>query len=352
MTWLKRAMTINAAIAIGLLIFALIAPRAITSLTLIRVLTKASIFAMFAASWDILSGYTGQENFGHAAFIGTAGFTVGLFTTYLDLPLEVTLLAGAAIASLLGLIIGVPALRLRGPYLALATLVAAAALVRLAFVFKTYTGGEEGISGIAPLGEGVVLGPIGRGIARIGAAGFDDLRPFDQVTLINFYVAVTVAALMITGLAILGSSRRGLVLRSIQQDEDAAEAAGVPAARYKIGAFVVSSACAGIAGGIWVHTLTQVNIDTLTVDLSLLVIVMAIIGGAGSIVGPAAGAFLVVLLEDDLLDRVGISEGSQIKPMLFSALLIIVMLARPGGLFAPTLRKLRGRRLFPERARD
>ena len=349
MNW-RRFATVNGAVAVVFVILALFAPRLVTQITLIRVFTTANIFAMFASSWDILSGYTGQENFGHAAFIGASGFTVGLFTKYADHPLEPTLLLGGLVAGLLGLMIGVPALRLRGPYLALATLASATALLRLAFVFKSYTGGEEGISRIPNLGDGAIVGPIGRFLARIGSAGFGDLSRLDQITLTNYYVVLVVAVAMISGLAALGASKRGLVLRSIQQDEDAAAAAGVPTARYKVGAFVLSAAAAGVAGALWVHTLTQVNVDTLSVNLSLLIIVMAVLGGAGSIIGPAAGAYIVVLLQDYILDRVGISAGSQVKPMLFSAVLILVVILQPRGLIAPIIRRFAGRPLIKERA--
>lgn len=347
---LRRAPTINGALAVAAIAFGLLAPRIIANITLIEVLLTASVFAMFAASWDILSGYTGQENFGHAAFIGAGGFAVGLLTKYADLPLEASLVLGALGAMLLGLIVGIPCLRLHGPYLALATLAAGTAMLRLAFVFKRYTGGEEGISPIPNLGSGSVTGPIARGIARTVVGGFDDLRRIDQVTMMNYYVVLVIAIAMIAGLTALGRSARGLVLRSIQQDEQAAEAAGVNTTRYKLAAFVVSSAGAGLAGSLWVHTLSSVNIDTLRVDLSLLIIVMAVVGGVGSIVGPAVGAYVIVLLQDYALNRLGIEEGSQVKPMLFSALLIVVMIVQPRGLIAPILHRLSGRRLFAGRA--
>lgn len=343
-----RRLTFAGVVTIGFVTFLLIAPRIISDITVIEILTTGAIFAMFAASWDILSGYTGQENFGHAAFIGAGGFTVGLFTKYADLPLEGSLVLGAIVAAAIGIAVGIPCLRLRGPYLALATLAAAAALLRLSFVFKRYTGGEEGISGIPNLGVGAVTGRIGRflGKAVYGGASFDDLRNIDRISLTNYYIVLVGMVAVVGGLYLVGRSRRGLVLRSIQQDESAAEAAGVNTTRYKLIAFALSSACAGIAGALWVHVQSQVNINTLTVDLSLLVIVMAIIGGAGSIVGPAAGAYLIVLLEDYALDRFGIQEGSQVKPMLFSGLLIVVMLVQPRGVIAPALRSLGQRRVF------
>jgi branched-chain amino acid transport system permease protein len=351
MTMLRRVLTVNGVLGAAFLVFALLAPRLISNITFIEILITANIFAMFAASWDILSGFTGQENFGHAAFIGAGGFTVGLFTKYADIPLESALVLGAVSAAILGLLIGIPCLRLHGPYLALATLAAATALLRIAFVFKSYTGGEEGISPIPNLGTGTITGGMARGLAKLfGPAGFDELRRIDKTSIVNYYVVLVAMVLIVGALAALGASKRGLVLRSIQQDAGAAEASGVPTTRYKLAAFVISSACAGFAGSLWVHTLSNVNIDTLRVDLSLLIIVIAIVGGAGTIIGPAVGAYLIVVLQDYVLKRVGIEEGSQLQPMLFSAALIVVLILQPHGLIAPLLRRLSGKRLLLEPA--
>lgn len=345
---LRRLLTVNGVVAIVVVVLSLLVPRLITNLSLIRIFTTANIFAMFAASWDILSGYSGQENFGHSAFIGTGGFAVGLLTKYADLPLELSLLVGVAAAALLGLLVGLPSLRLHGPYLALATLGVATALLRLVFVFKERTGGEEGISGIPGLAEGSVTGFIGSKLGKIFVGGYDDLRPFDQDFIVNYFVVLVAAVALITALGVFGASKHGLVLRSIQQDETAAQAAGVNTTRYKLAAFVASSAGAGLAGGLWVHTLSQVGINTLVVDLSLLVIVMAVLGGAGSITGPVAGAYMIIWLQDYLLEKVpAFQEDPDLEVMVYSGLLILVLILRPRGLVAPILRRFANRPLIP-----
>lgn len=351
MNRLARAATASNALGIVVIGVVLVVPAFTEDFSLINALTRAGIFAMFAASWDILSGYSGQENFGHAAFIGTAGFTVGLFTKYSDVGFELRIVLAMAVAAALGLLIGIPCLRLRGPYLALATLVAAAALFRLAFVFKSRTGGEEGISGIESLID-TSAGAIGEGLGRVFVPGYQNANGLNQISIVNYYTVGFLALVMIIGLLALGKSRIGLVLRSIQQDETAAEASGVHTTRYKLGAFVLSATLAGFAGSIWAYTRTSVSTDMLTIDLSLLIIVMAILGGAGSVIGPAAGAYLVVLLDDYYLDRLGLfAEGSQGKNMLFSGLLIAILIVQPRGLIAPIVRKLGTIRLIPERPR-
>ena len=318
------------------------------NLPLLGALTLACVYVMFASSWDILSGYTGQVNFGHAAIIGAGGFTVGLLSKYAEgVPAELALLAAMAVAALIGVIIGVPCLRLTGPYLALATLTAASALFQLSFIFKEQTGGEEGISGIDSIVESPVLGPIGEGLASVLTFGrFGGLRKFSQEYYVEYYVTLVFMLLVVGGLLALGYGKRGLVLRSIQQQESAAEAAGVPVTAYKLGAFVLSGTLAGLAGGLLVLNRGSVGITELLVSLSLTVIIISAIGGAGSIIGPAIGAFVVILLQFYYLDRIPggfTKENPEVKVGLFAVLLIVVLIVQPRGLVPPLLQKLRDR---------
>ena len=309
---------------------------------------------MFAASWDILSGYTGQVNFGHAAFIGTGAYTVALLSKYHpDVANELALLAAVGVAALLGLVIGVPCLRLKGPYLALATLSVAGALVQLTFIYKEQTGGEDGIAGVKDVTSGAITGPLGEGISEfvLGPLTFAGKSGFDQYIYVSYFVALVVMVLMVGGLMALGYGKRGLVLRSIQQDELAAEAAGVPLTRYKLGAFVLSAACAGLAGGLYAQIRGTVALDLLAVDLSLLIIIIAAFGGAGSIIGPALGAYAVVLLQNYYLDRASdvFLEHPELKIGSFALLLIVVLIVAPRGLVPPVLQRL-SRRGSPSRA--
>jgi branched-chain amino acid transport system permease protein len=343
-TW-RRLLRLNAGLLVGTLLVLLLAP-ALVGPALVGVIATANCFVIFAASWDILSGYTGQVNFGHAAFIGAGGFTVGLLSKYHEgVPAEAQLLSATGVAALLGVAIGVPCLRLRGPYLALATLSAAAALFQLSFIYKKQTGGEEGISGIPRLRDADVLGPLGKGLAKAFTFGaYSDARRLEQIAYVNYYVTLVVMLLVVGGLLRLGSGPRGLVLRSIQQDESAAEAAGVPVVRYKLGAFVLSGALGGLGGGLIVQTRGSAGIDLLLVSLSLLVIIIAAVGGAGSIIGPAVGAYLVILLQNYYLDKIGfMQEHPELKPGLFALVLIVVLIVQPRGLVPPVIARLRAR---------
>lgn len=338
----KRLLTVNLALLVGILLVLLLIPSFVDNRALISVIAIANCYVMFAASWDVLSGFTGQVNFGHAAFIGGGGFVVGLLSKYQEgIPAIGQLLSAVVGAALLGVIIGVPCLRLKGPYLALATLSAASALLQLSFIFKRQTGGEEGISGVTRLTESQFVGGVGEGLSRLflGAGAFDELRPLAQSTYVNYYVTLVVMALMLAGLLKLGYGRRGLVLRSIQQDELAAEAAGVPVVRYKLGAFVLSGALAGLAGGLLVQVRGSVGIDLLFIDLSLLIIIIAALGGVGTIIGPAIAAYIVVLLQLFYLDKFSFfQKNPELKLGAFSLFVIVLLIVQPRGLVPPVMR--------------
>ncbi len=341
----SRLLKVNLILLILLPIALLYFPRFVDNTTLLQAVATANIFVMFAASWDILSGYTGQVNFGHAAFIGTGAYTVALLSKYQpDVGNLIALLTGTSVAALLGLAIGIPCLRLKGPYLALATLSVAGALVQLTFIFKRQTGGEDGIPGVKSVADGAVTGPLGRGLSRfvLGPLTFDGFNGFVQYIYISYFVTLVVMVLMVGGLMKLGYGKRGLVLRSIQQDEAAAEAAGVPIVRYKLGAFVLSAACAGLAGGLYAQVRGTVALDLLVVDLSLLVIIIAAFGGAGSIIGPAIGAYFVILLQNYYLERtLSIYQTHpELKIGSFALLLIIVLIVQPRGVVPPLLQRL------------
>ena len=341
---LRRLVTVNVVVLLVMLLLLLLLPTYVGNKALLSVLAIANCYVMFAASWDVLSGFTGQVNFGHAAFIGGGGFVVGLLSKYQEgIPALGQLAMATVGAALLGVVVGVPCLRLKGPYLALATLSAASALLQLSFVFKAQTGGEEGISGVTRLTDSGFVGGIGESLTRLfmGSAFFDGLRPLAQSTYVNYYVTLVVMALVLLGLLRLGYGRRGLVLRSIQQDELAAEAAGVPVVRYKLGAFVLSGALAGLAGGLLVQVRGSVGIDLLFIDLSLLIIIIAAVGGVGTIIGPAVAAYVVMLLQLFYLDKIAFfQEHPELKLGAFSLFVIVLLIVQPRGLLPPVMKRL------------
>jgi branched-chain amino acid transport system permease protein len=272
---------------------------------LLRILVLTSIFAIFAASWDLLSGYTGQLNFGHALFFGVGAYGAAMLNLHAHIPPWGSIPLGAAAAVVAGLIVGIPSLRLRGTYLSLTTLAFPIVLMGLVFAFPDFTGGELGVSGIARLAK-----------TRVG----------------DYYIAV----LLMLGLCFLmwkiTDSNTGIIFHAIREDEVAVRAAGINTTRYKLLAFSLSGFFAGIAGGLYAHFMRIAGPSTLEVSLSFTVVIWAIFGGVVTIYGPVGAVFLLF----PLLEFLRIVQDY--RTLLFAAVVLVILLFMPDGLF-PWLRE-------------
>ena len=265
----------------------------------LRILIFTSIFAIFAASWDLLSGFTGQINFGHALFFGVAAYTSGLINVHAKLPHFVTIPLGAIAGVLTGLIIGIPCLRLRGTYLALTTLAFPIILTGLVFAIPDVTGGELGISGLQ----------------RLSASRVKD-----------YYIAVVLMLALTSIMWKITDSKLGIILHAIREDEIAVRAAGINTTRYKLLAFCLSGLFAGISGGLYAHIMRTVGPSTLEISLSFLMIVWSVFGGIVSIYGPVAGVFMLFPLAEFL--RV----LPEIRMLIFAVLVMLILIYMPEGL--------------------
>ena len=266
---------------------------------LLRIVIFSSIFAIFAASWDLLSGFTGQMNFGHALFFGVAAYTSALLNLRFGFPPWLTIPLGALMAVIAGLVVGIPCLRLRGPYLALATLAFPIILMGIIFTIPDITGGELGVSGIKPLAS-----------SRIA----------------TYYICV----ILMLGLGLLmwkiGDSKTGIIFHAIREDEVAVRASGINTTRYKLLAFSLSGFFAGVAGGLYTHFIRIAGPSTLEVSLSFQAIIWAIFGGVVTIYGPIAGVFILYPLMEFLRIL------PQIRTLLFGLTVILILLFMPEGL--------------------
>ncbi|MCL4516495.1 MAG: branched-chain amino acid ABC transporter permease [Firmicutes bacterium] len=297
-------------VVVVLLVLLLAMPLLTKNSYLLGVLILANIYAVYAAGWDLLSGYTGRENFGYALFIGAGAYAVGFISKVFPVQAWLSLPVGGLTAAAFGLLIGIPCLRLKGPYLALATLAAAAIAERVVMIFSGVTGGEEGMIGIAPL-------------------SFEPLN--------SYYYSVIFMAVSIGILYLIGHLPEGLLLKSIKQDETAAEAAGINTTFHKVLAFVVSAFFGGAAGAFNAHYMGYVGPDAvLNSTISLTVIIMAVVGGTGSILGAAGGAYLLTLL-GEFLKRFG-----DFHLLFYTALLVLVVLFMPKGMINSLALKLPG----------
>jgi branched-chain amino acid transport system permease protein len=244
-------------------------------------LMKLLCFALFAGAFNLLLGYTGLLSFGHAAFLGTAGYITGFALTTLGLPVEAGIVLGVAASALVGLVMGALAIRRAGIYFSMITL-ALAQMVYFVALRVPYTHGEDGLQGVP---RGKLLGALDLG---------------NDLTL--YYV---VLAICIAGFALIVRtvhSPFGQVLKAIKENEPRAISLGYDVDRYKLLAFVLSAALAGLAGATKTLVLGFETLTDVHWSMSGLVILMTLVGGMGTLTGPILGAFIIVALEDQLGD--------------------------------------------------
>jgi len=294
----------------------------------------AFYFGMFAMSWDTVSGYTGQISFGHGFFFALGGYTSALLNLTYGLDPLLAIPFGVVAAALGGVIIGVPALRLRGPYLSLVTLVAPQVLLSVFILFSGVFGGELGLPSPAN-----VLG-VGLG---------------DPVLV--YYVAFALFTGILALLLAVTRSNAGAVFTAIREDEDAVSAAGLNPAKFKTFAFVLSAAVGGLAGAMLVHTPVgnPQPSQLLTTQVSIEVIIAAILGGMGTIVGAAIGGMVVFLLPEylntvDYVIPVLDAPVSEIDFLLFAVISLLLLFVLPGGILRAVIHA--GRRALADRRSD
>ncbi len=292
----------------------------------VRILLFCGINAILAAGLNLINGTTGQFSIGHAGFMAVGAYTSAWIVMQLETSLyggrsdlalwEVAvvflpaLTMGGLMAALAGVVVGVPSLHLRGDYLAIVTL-GFGEIIRLVFNNWPALGGALGYSGDRPLGLSVHT---------------------------NFFWVASVATLVITLLANFTYSSYGRALESIRDDEIAAEAAGIPTTRFKVLAFVISAAAAGVAGGLFAHLQSSIQPNDFKFEKSIDMVVMIILGGLGSVSGAVLGAFFVgITLE---LTR----DLSEYRLIAYALTLILLMLFRPQGFLGTRELRLWGAR--------
>jgi branched-chain amino acid transport system permease protein len=269
---------------------------------LMKVIVSAMILSIFAASWDLLAGFAGQVSFGHSAFFGIAGYVTAAAIKFFGLHWLIALIGGAAVAVLFSLIIGVPCLRLKGPYLALGTLAFSLILYNL-FMTGTWLGGTEGISGL----------------------------PSPENPYSFFYLIAAFMIMSLITMRIITDSRLGTILKALRDDEVCATASGINTTTYKLIAFMISGFFAGIAGALYVMDSTAVSPTLYQPLYSFYAIIMASIGGIATIYGSAIGGFLFIVLSEFLRPLAAISL------LIFATILIMIVRFAEEGIMNPVL---------------
>ena len=242
---------------------------------------KLLCFALFACAFNLLIGYTGLLSFGHAAFLGTAGYVTGYLVKETGLPIELGLLAGTAAAALLGYLFGALAIRRRGIYFAMITL-ALAQMIYFLCLQLPQTGGEDGLQGVP---RGKLFGVV-------------DLS--DNMAMYYVVLAIFLFGFLLVYRTI--HSPFGQVLKAIRENEERAVSLGYRVERYKLVAFTLSAGLSGLAGATKSLVLQLASLTDVAWQTSGEVVLMTLLGGMGTMLGPVLGAALVMTLQDYLAE--------------------------------------------------
>ena len=297
---LKWAIIPKNAILLLLLFLLIVFPVISSDYYILLILIFANIGAVYAASWDLTAGVAGQFSFGQVLFFGIAGYISGALNLFFGLPPLLTIPIGGAFGVLVGLIVGLPSLRLKGPYFRMVTLIFPGILTGIILMYPEITGGEIGFYGLSPISSEIVTA---------------------------YYASVLLMLVSIFILLRIVSSRIGLVFRSIREDEDVAEATGINTTKYKLLAWAISGFFAGIAGGFQTHQLMNISPFVFGVVYSFQAILYAILGGIGTIIGSVGGSYLLTIL-NELLRYI-----TDLRSMMYAVVMIIVYLFIPMGIY-------------------
>lgn len=290
---------------LALLALIIVFPLVVRNPYVIRMAILSGIFVILSMSLNLLTGFSGQISLGHIAFYGIGAYTAAILSKNYGVNFIVCMLAAMVVAGLFGLLLGLPTLKLGGYYLAIVT-VGFSEIVRLVEInWMQLTNGPLGINGIPK--------PTLFGLKLSSGKAY-------------FYICLLLVVLTYIVISRILNSRAGYALGTIRSDDTAAKFMGVNVFRYKIMAFVVSSAIAGLAGAFFAQYVTFIDPTSFASDQSTLVLIMVIFGGIGSLPGCIIGAIVLTLVPELLRDLM------EYRMLIYGFVLVIMMLVRPEGL--------------------
>ncbi|PKN44212.1 MAG: branched-chain amino acid ABC transporter permease [Deltaproteobacteria bacterium HGW-Deltaproteobacteria-17] len=303
----------------------------LTSVRILYHLRLVGIYTIVAVGLNLLIGYAGQVSLGHAAFFGIGAYTTAILTTRAGWPPWVGIPAAMLIAGAIGLVLGSIVLRLKGHYLAMATLALGIIVFVLFRELHWLTLGTDGINYIPPLSL--------PGLKITSRAG-------------QYYFIWTIALLVLLFCSNVIDSRVGRALRALHHSEVAAAAMGVDVALYKVRVFTLSAILAGLAGALFAHIQTFINPSAFYIDLSIMLVTMVVVGGMSSIWGAVAGAATITFIRpivgalprwfEDVPDWV--KNYSNYEALVFGLILVLTMVFMPSGITRSVTDLLKQRR--------
>ncbi len=290
----------------------LLIPLLVRDTFLLNAMILVFLFGAMAQGWNLIGGYAGQISFGHAVFFGIGAYSGAILLGQQALSPWIGAWIGAALSMLVALAVGYPTFRLRRHFFALATL-ALGEIARISFLNWKYVGAAIGL--YLPL----------QYRNQLAFLMWDSKPPYYLVALALFALATALVA-------ILDRNRAGAYLRAINQDEDAAEMLGIPTRRYKLYAMAISAAVASLCGTVYALYVLYIDpYNVMTGRISLLVVVIALIGGRATVWGPVLGALFIVLLNEYMRSWLG-GTGSGADFILFGLLIVLVSIREPRGI--------------------
>ena len=279
---------------------------------LLHILIITGIYIILTLSLNLVVGYTGLAALGHAAFSCMGAYTSSLLALRFGLSPWIGLLIGACVAALLGIVIGLPSVRLKGDYLALAT---------FGFGVIVYSVAKNWVS--------LTRGPMGLpGIPSFSILGFELSKSWAYSLIVATFVFLTYIVI-----ARIVNSPFGRILKGIREDEIATLAMGKDVNKHKILVFVIGAFFAGIAGSLYAHYITFIDPSSFTVMESIVILLMVVFGGMGSLAGSFVGAAVLVIFPE-LLRFLGMpsSVAAPVRQMIYGLLLVLLVLKRPQGI--------------------
>jgi branched-chain amino acid transport system permease protein len=312
----KRSPLVTAIIIAVVLVVLIVLPQ-VTSEYITYVAVLAMLYAVLAGSYDILTGYTGPLTFCHGAFYGIGAYTSALLTLKAGLPFWVAFPLSGAMVFVFAVIIGYPGLRLRGHYFAVTTFFFAHFMYLVILNSIGLTNGPMGLGGIKPP-EGFL------GIS------FSGLKA-------SYYLIFIYGVIVIVGLWLFIRSGVGKLLVTIRENEELSEAIGVNTAFYKVLAFSIGAGVAGLTGSLFAHFFRLLHPTTFAWMTSEMVVIMSLVGGLGTLIGPIIGAGIVTLILELM------RFAPELRLIIWSVALIAVLMIEPKGLMG-LVRRIRGGR--------
>lgn len=306
-----------------------------------QIIIYAGINIILASSLNLINGFAGQFSLGHAGFMAIGAYLSAALSTYFA-PLLISafgdtvfghaiwfiivLFIGGIGAAIVGLIVGVPSLRLKGDYLAIVTL-GFGEIIRVIIQNLDIVGASQGFRGIYIYSNGV------KSLEMVNELSNIPYKFYSIPKYTDFFWTFLVVAILIFGTANLMRSTYGRGYIAVKDDEVAAEAMGINTTKFKVSAFILGAFFAGVAGGLYCHFIQYINPEDFNFLRSVEIVVMVILGGMGSIMGVFLAAILLTILPELLRDV------QQYRMIVYSLLLVIMMLLRPQGLFGVKLGK-------------